>query len=105
MTDRGIIKWQPFDSCFASRKILNDITKKKESISCPHLSEDQLYTLEEKIINAYHLNEIINIKYFYNGKIFYAKGKITFINVYNKKLRINDKDIYFKQILNIFEDI
>ena len=46
MIDRGIIKWQPFDSCYSSSKILNDIHNKKSREILPTLSEDQLDILE-----------------------------------------------------------
>ena len=29
MSDRGIIKWQPFNSCFNGSDIIKDISKKK----------------------------------------------------------------------------
>ena len=101
MIDRGIIKWQPFDSCYSSSKILKEIDDKKNRKIFPVLSEDQLIILEEKITTAYHLNENINIEYFYNGKITNVKGKIYFINYIDKKLFIDNKIIYFKQIINI----
>lgn len=101
MIDRGIIKWQPFDSCYSSTKILNDIYNKKNRKIFPILSEDQLFILEEKIIDAYHLNEVISIEYFYNGDILNIKGKINSLDYQNKKLYINNKLIYFKQIIKI----
>lgn len=101
MIDRGIIKWQPFDSCYSSEKILKDINNKKNRKILPILSEDQLHNLEEKIIDAYHLNDFINIEYFYNGRIININGKISSINLQDKKIYINNNIIYFKQIINI----
>jgi len=101
MIDRGIIKWQPFDSCYSGDKILKDINNKKNREILPTLSEDQLHNLEEKVIDAYHLNEFINIEYFYNGKIINVKGKISSINLQDKKIYVNNNIIYFKQIINI----
>lgn len=101
MIDRGVIKWQPFDSCYSGEKILKAINNKKNRKIFPVLSEDQLYVLEEKIFNAYHLNETINIEYFYNGKINKVFGKINSIDLQDKKIYINNYIIYFKQIINI----
>ena len=101
MIDRGIIKWHPFDSCYSSEKILKDINNKKNRKILPILSEDQLHNLEEKIIDAYHLNDFINIEYFYNGRIININGKISSINLQDKKIYINNNIIYFKQIINI----
>lgn len=101
MIDRGIIKWQPFDSCYSSLKIINDINKTKNKVVLPTLSEDQLYLIEEKIFTAFYLKEIIALDYFYNGKILKIKGKINYIDKQQKKIYINNKIIYFKQIINI----
>ena len=101
MIDRGIIKWQPFDSCYSSNKILKEIDNKKNRITLPILSDDQLLVLEEKIIDAYHLKNSINIEYFYNGKIIRTYGKINAINYQDKKIYMNNIIIYFKQIINI----
>ena len=101
MIDRGIIKWQPFDSCFSSNKVLKEIKNNKEKMIFPILSPDQLNYLEEKIMDAYHLREIIIIDYYYDGKIYNIKGIIKEINLQSKMIYINNKIIYFKQILNI----
>lgn len=101
MIDRGIIKWQPFDSCYSSNNILKDIYKQKNKHIFPILSEDQLLELEEKILNAYYLNEIISIRYFYNGSLHQINGKIKSINLQEKKIHINENNIYFKQIIQV----
>lgn len=102
MIDRGIIKWQPFDSCYSSEKVLYDIQKQKSRKVFPVLSEDQLYILEERLFDAYHLNIEINIEYFYNGKINQIKGKIETINSLDKNIYVKKHIIYFKQIINVF---
>lgn len=101
MIDRGIIKWHPFDSCYSSAKILNEIHIKKEKETLPILSEDQLNVLEEKIKHAYFLKEKVDIKYFYNGKILNIQGIISYLNVQSKNINLNNKIIYLNQILNI----
>lgn len=102
MIDRGIIKWQPFNSCFTSNKVLNDVAKEKCRKKLPTLSEDQLQVFEERILNAYHLGENITVKYFFNGKYFIQNGKINGFNLSNKNIIINSHIIYFKQIVDIF---
>lgn len=102
MIDRGIIKWQPFDSCYSTGKILKEIHNKKNSVKFPILSDDQLLILEEKVIDAYHLNNTINIEYYYNGNLFKINGKINSINYQQKKLCVNNNTIYFKQIIKVF---
>ena len=46
MTDRGIIKWQPFNSCFSSASVLNEVNKEKNKVAFPELSEDQCLKIE-----------------------------------------------------------
>lgn len=101
MIDRGIIKWQPFDSCYSSEKIVKEIQKDKEKISFPTLSTDQLEVIDETIRSAYQLQLPVQIKYFYNGVIYQASGKIKGISLQEKKIYLNNKSIYLKQILKI----
>lgn len=99
MIDRGIIKWQPFNSCFSSSKILKELNYEKNKIEFPILSEDQLSLLEDKIKNAYFLKQNIKIKYYYNEQILEIIGKINNINLIKKNILINNKIIHFKQII------
>lgn len=101
--DRGIIKWQPFDSCFNSNTILKDINHLKERKKFPILSEEQLNLIEEKVWESYNLKLEVNISYYYDGNIKNITGKINGINVNEKKLYLNNIIVYFKQILNIEE--
>jgi len=101
MKDRGIIKWLPFDSCFSGQHALHEVNSNKERIHVPVLSEDQIISLETKIFDAYHLNEDITIKYFYNGKILTTKGQIKAIDALNQNILLNNKWLYFKQIISI----
>lgn len=101
MIDRGIIKWQPFNSCFSSQQIINDITSFKNKKDFPELSEDQINLISEKIKDAYILNINVTIEYFYDGAITTISGKINNINTKEKRICLNNKYIYFKQILKI----
>lgn len=101
MIDRGIIKWQPFDSCYSSQQVLKDIISKKNNVLYPILSEDQLNIIQEKIERAYYLQDNINLDYFYNGKILSIMGKINYLDIPRKKIIINNSSINFRQIINI----
>ncbi len=101
--DRGIIKWQPFNSLFNPINIIDDINDSKNRKKFPELSEDQIKEIEEKIMEAYNLKLIINLKYYYDGRIKNIKGKISFLNIPKKLLYLNNLELYFKQILEIEE--
>lgn len=101
MIDRGIIKWQPFNSGFNGKNIIEDIKKDKDYVSYPSLSEDQLEILEKQIIEAYNLRLNISLSYYYDGRINNLKGKINYLNSEKKILYLNNKNLYLKQILKI----
>lgn len=101
MIDRGIIKWQPFNSCFSGSNVINEIKSNRSKIGLPVLSEDQINVIEEKIKDAYTLKIFINITYYYDGKINNTNGIIKGINTQEKKICLNNTYIYFKQILKI----
>ena len=101
MMDRGIIKWKPFDSCYSSQKIINEVINEKRKIKMPTLSEDQINDIENQVLEAFNLKSNIYIEYFYDGNIKSEYGKIYNINKNEKKIYLNHKYIYFKQILLI----
>lgn len=101
MIDRGIIKWQPFNSCMEPNKIIKSITNEKNRYTLPIFSEDQIEIINQKIIDAYNLQLIVNIKYYFNGKIYKTNGKIDYLNIQDKRIIINKKSLYIKQILNV----
>ncbi len=105
MIDRGIIKWQPFNSCFNTLEIMEEVNdeKEKKQEMFPKLSEDQLINLDSKIREAYNLKLVISIEYYYDGKIKNLIGKITNFDYLNKNIYINKNKIYFNQILKIKE--
>lgn len=101
MNDRGIIKWQPFDSVFSSSIIKKEVSNKKKKIPKPILSEEQKLSNESNLLQAYHENIPLNITYFSSNKIFKISKKISKIIVVNQKIIFDDFTyIYFDQIIN-----
>ena len=101
MIDRGLIKWQPFNSCVIQKEIIKEINEERNKKTFPLLSEDQLNIIGEKIKDAYVLQTAVNIEYYKNGQILIINGKINTINFQEKKIYLNNKYIFFKQILKI----
>lgn len=93
-------KWAPFNSIMDGKIIVNQIIKENNKISKPVLSDDQLNTLNNNIIESYNNKSLININYYSNGNIFNIKVIINFIDINNKYLIIKTKKIYFSQIIN-----
>ena len=101
MIDRGISKWQPFNSLINAKDILNDLNKNKTIIK-PILFPEEKEALNEKIINAYYDKSIIILEYYENNKINKIKVKIKEIYPnYNTLKLSNNKVISFNQIINI----
>lgn len=102
MIDRGIIKWQPFDSIIPSTEIKKYLSKQKNKITKPNISDDQKNIIEEKILEAWHNNICIKIVYFKNNQLYKLEKKILKIISVNKKIIFEDYSfIYFDQILKV----
>ena len=101
MNDRGIIKWQPFDSVISSSEIAREVQKEKNKITKPILSEEQKNIIENNILEAYHENISIKILYFKNNQLYKKNNKIIKIYPTNKKIIFDDYSyLYFNQIVN-----
>ncbi len=102
MTDRGMIKWQPFNAVASGSYMINNVLRKKEKITMPTLSEDQQNELQEKILNTYQTQQDITIKYYKGGRIYSSEGKIVKIDQNNHNLTINNGlKVFFAQIIEI----
>lgn len=100
--DRGMIKWQPFDSLTNFKKMKIDLQRKKNKKEMPILSEDQLVNIENIIKEAYFNKNKIKIYYYLNGAILNKEVKIKNIDYYKKQIILSDNtNIYYKQIINV----
>lgn len=102
MNDRGMIKWQPFSSVAPSSYMVKDILKKKNKISKPILSNDQLEHLNKLIIECYYNQISLNIRYYKNASVNNIKGKIIKLDCSNSFIYMNNGlKLHFSQILSI----
>ena len=102
INDRGMIKWQPFDSVTSTKKMCYDILQKKNYQQVPLLSEDQIKDIEELMLESYYNKEIVIITYYFDGKLLTKESKIKYLDKLKKQLILNDGAIiHFKQIINI----
>lgn len=101
MSDRGMKKWAPFDSLTNTNKMKHDLSKQKNRVKMPTLSEDQLEKIENNIKEAYYNKDDIIIEYYFNGVIIKKQCKIKLIDYNKKQIVLSDKTrIYYKQIIN-----
>ena len=102
MNDRGMIKWQPFESLISSKEVINSILKKKNEVNKPILSSDQLEKLNELILESYYNQAKIVICYFKSNQIYKIRGTITGINSNMKIITLNNQiKLHISQILQI----
>ena len=101
-TNRGMIKWAPFNAVQSGNSMVNDVLKKKNKVTMPVLSDDQIEVLEQKLINSYNNGNIITILYFKEGKYYKKQGIIGKINKNTAKSVLNDGvSVFFSQIIEI----
>ena len=100
--DRGMLKWSPFNSLVPLSTIKKTLIAERKTVSYPILSEDELTTLENNLLLAYHSQEEVLITYFYHNNLYQLKGTIAAINAPNKQIILNKTTkLYFNQIIKI----
>lgn len=100
--DRGMIKWQPFNSVISSKQMINEILKEKSKITMPNLSEEQKKIIEQKIIIAFYEKEKLTLEYYSQGKLHKLTESIKKIDSTYRKIYFNDKVLLFDQIVKIY---
>lgn len=102
LKDRGIIKWQPFESLTQNKGVIDSILYEKSKIKKPILSLEQQQEIEEKLIEAFYEQIEITLKIYKNGYITSITAFILEINTTYKKITLENKDkILFNQIIEI----
>lgn len=99
--DRKMLKWAPFDSVVSGKKVVNEVMHEKKKIKKPVLSEDQLKNIENKILDSYNSKDMVTISYYESGYIHNIDSHIKKIDYINKIVYLNNKLIYFNQIMNV----
>lgn len=96
---RKMIKWKPFYSVPGLEKIVKESALEKEKIDRPIIlnSKDINYNIEV----ALNKKLTVIVKYYEYGLLKIKTGKITNINTIYKYLEINNKRIYFKNIIKL----
>ena len=102
MKDRGMVKWNPFDSLISSKEVIKTISDSKTKFKRPTLSLEQLEEIQTNILLAYHSQITIIITYFLNGSFYEKKNKVLEIYMTSKKLFFQDHTyLYFDQIVKV----
>lgn len=98
--DRGMMKWAPFHSVISEDEINTYINKNTKNVK-PEFSEDQIYELEQLIVESYNTKALITLTIYGKYKNSFVTGIITKLDSINKLVYIDKKPYKFEDILNI----
>lgn len=98
--DRGMMKWAPFYSVLSEKEIQTSIDS-NETYSKPELSEDQIYELENTIVDAYNNKKEVEIKIFESHKFTKKQGIINKLDPIHKAIYLDKKLVLFSNIIDI----
>lgn len=99
--DRGIIKWQPFESVTSTKSMIREINKEKSKIKHPLLSEEQINEIEQNLLLAFYEQNEIEIFYYKTGSIIKVKSNIKKIDSIHHKIYLKNITLLFEQIVRI----
>ncbi|MCI8575904.1 MAG: YolD-like family protein [Bacilli bacterium] len=103
MRDRGMIKWQPFDSLTSSKQMVQHIMNEKNKVSKPVLSQEQMQEIEERICEGFHSQIPLRIIYYFKGR-YQVKQDLLILDILpgQKKILFEDhSSLYFDQIIRV----
>jgi len=100
--DRGMIKWQPFNSVISNKQLVSEVLYEKSKINMPTLSEEQRKNIEQRLVLAFYECEAIKICYYYQGKIYELNETIKKIDSTYRKIYFNNKTLLFDQIVKVY---
>ena len=100
MSDRGMKKWAPYSSLNEQATCLEEMKYQRNKIAKPILTEDQ----KEKInfvLQSYQKGQIVRIKFFNDGYLYFISTTIKRIDLENKKLILEQGKLDFTNIVDI----
>ena len=101
--DRGMIKWMPFNSVVSNKEVLASIIKEKAKVNKPIMSDDEKSVIEEAIIDAFYMQNKVNITYYKKGYTYEYNGTIKKIDSSNKLIYLTNCRLLFNQIIKVTE--
>ena len=95
------MSWAPFNSVINNYDIIKDVKNQETYINKPNYTEEQLEEIESKILESYTSQNTVTIEYYLNNKSVPFKGTINKIDPIYKRIYINNKYLYFNNIISI----
>ena len=93
-------KWAPYSSLIEQATCLEEMKYQRNKIPKPILTEDQ----KEKInyvLQSYQKGQIVKIKFFNDGYLYFISSSIRRIDLENRKLILEQGKLDFANIIDI----
>lgn len=100
-SERGMIKWMPFNSVVPNKEVVNSVLKEKNKIDMPSLCEEQKDKIEKQILLKYYAKEKVYISYYFQGRIITTYEKIKKIDPVFHKIYLENHILLFDQIVKV----
>lgn len=103
MSDRGMKKWAPFSSLIEQATCLEEMKYQRNKIDKPVLTPDQIEKIENAL-QSYKKGQIIKIKFYHDGYLYFVDTKILRIDLENRRLVLEKGNLKFENIIDIESD-
>ena len=100
MSDRGMKKWAPFSSLIEQATCLEQMRYQRNKIDKPVLSDDQKEKINY-ILQTYKKGQIVKIKFFNDGYLYFINTQIKRIDLENRRLILEHGKLDFSNVIDI----
>jgi len=100
MSDRGMKKWAPFSSLIEQATCLEQMKYERNKIPKPILTDDQKEKIEY-VLQTYEKGQLVKIKFFNDGYLYFINTQIKRIDLENRKLILENGKLDFSNIIDI----
>ena len=98
-SSRGMIKWAPYKSLVDQSDYLQEMLHNKNKIEHPHISKEKAEHINQVLLS--YGGEEIRVSFYEDGYCYYIDNKIEKISSRTKSITIEEKEIDFKDILDV----
>lgn len=99
MSDRGMVKWMPYQSLVEQSSFLTRMRYEKNKRPRPHISSDRAREINEILVT--YEGEEVAARYYHDGYLYDLIGTITKIDALYRRLWINGILIPFPDLIDL----
>jgi hypothetical protein len=98
-TDRGMMKWAPYQSLVEQATSLAKMRRNKAKIAKPQMSNEAAAEINEILVD--YSEEPVEVKYWDDGYIYAESGTISKIDALFAFLIIGEKKVSFRSLVSL----